>query len=564
MRTSLRGYSSIHLPNGTPYLKVCVMIVAKSERRFPFVSKVRPVYLCAIIPILVTTVHLHRYFGKTMFDFVPFWSDELIYWLASKTFRATAWSGGYFGVSEIQAPWSFSHWGLHGPLFPMLYAILNWPFGWHSNSAVVTNHVLLSLSIVFFVSQTRLPVSRQVILAGLLFTFWPLNQFSTTNMQESLHHSFALVLAALFFRFGERGVKTSNFSKSSTALVLVYLSCMRPSWSIFGLPFVLYAWSDARPRVRWVLIVMSVLLVPISPVVFKMLAAPMPAGGAQFIKFMTGHETMHGVFIYLLNNVVLLFAGDATEQNQRIQFVILILVGAVAAMRWRSKMNRHLIVCTYVLSAFLGSTVVMYIVGGQADYRVLSAPLLFSSLLLLTNAGKGYGWLIALLVALNLWIAPTALWNYAAFRRAEYTYDLKQTENFGASLAPFVQFDPVGNPWCNTLISGGLEPWVSPEFMTLPAGIGVITLWKWSGISLPPKSKFILLDLRTFAGQTVPSLPPFQVEHLKNESLMVHVGEWGKFHARYLSPIKADGLDYVLLQNLDSACNVSENRSNPT
>lgn len=70
------------------------------------------------------------FWGRSILEFVPNSSDEIIYWREIKTFSEYGFGGGQYSTDERPALFSASPFGSHGPAFAMLFGSLGRMVGW--------------------------------------------------------------------------------------------------------------------------------------------------------------------------------------------------------------------------------------------------------------------------------------------------------------------------------------------------------------------------------------------------------------------------------------------------
>jgi hypothetical protein len=289
----------------------------------------------------------------------------------------------------------------------------------------------------------------------------------------------------------------------------------------------------------------------------------MPLGGAQFVKFMTGNEGLHGTLNYFMHNVGLfLNEGAPTEKNQRLQITVLTLAAGIWTLAQLKKAGLRSLqkpevkafsITFYILFAFVFATLTMYLVGSQADYRILSAPFLFSVCVLLSLDFKWLKYLIVFFVCLNLNIFSQYLQNYKEFREPLYTFDKTKYVKLNNEVEGVLKFRPEANSWCNTIVSGGLEPWVYTEFAALPAGFGIQTVWKWAYLNAPLKSAYLILDKRSVEGKPVETRPHMEIVNKDGANVQLKIDGFGLLNLKQLAELDLDN-KLILFANLDSHC----------
>src|SRR5262249_40321423 len=105
--------------------------------------------LMAIAPGLVCRALLALQ-GLSLDEYAPETNDEIGYYLQTKAFVHKSLTGGYFTLCEKPAPATFSHFGVHGPLFPILYGLVGKTFGWELYSGPLFNCGFLTVAIAIF------------------------------------------------------------------------------------------------------------------------------------------------------------------------------------------------------------------------------------------------------------------------------------------------------------------------------------------------------------------------------------------------------------------------------
>ena len=151
--------------------------------------------LMTLTPALGTLNLINR-MNVSLANFTPVTSDEIGYYLQINAFVHHGFQGGYFTISEHPARAAFSHFGVHGPLFPVLYGALGKLLGWHFYSGPLFNVLFVTLAIGIFCLVVRPNVWQSVLGALFLATFWPFYQELVSMMQDPVHWAIAILIAA--------------------------------------------------------------------------------------------------------------------------------------------------------------------------------------------------------------------------------------------------------------------------------------------------------------------------------------------------------------------------------
>ena len=498
----------------------------------------------AALPAVEISLLLYSFFRRTLLDHIPgVINDAIDYWLEAQAFAHAGFGSGYFTIDERPAPASFSHFGSHGPLFPVLHGMLGRVLGWHAWSIPVVHTGLVAAALLFFARRIPLDRGGRILTVLSVATFWPLLLFLPTSLQEGLHLAVAVFLAAAL-RPVLDGRETSRALHASLVAVLVAASLMRPSWGLL-LPAVFVMLFGGASRRRQVLAVAAgVALGAALVAAFVHIAAPFGREEFFFVKVARLQEAASALVARTATNAGrFVEAGSALEVRGR--FLVLALALASAILAARARPRRELAFNAYNLGSILVAAVLAYVLGPWADYRVFAAHLLLSVLLLVSSTATAprrlaVGVLLVQLASIGPFIE--------AFRGlgASYRYDAARIEAFGAAVRPAIGFGRGQEGWCNTLLSVN-PPYFYPEMVALPPGIGVTMLFGSRGVPPPLRSRYVLLDPDDPRRW---SLGAPTVTHVGPDHVQVTVGDWLSLD---LMPLASTPVGQ-LYQNLDARC----------
>ncbi|HSF20299.1 MAG TPA: hypothetical protein VLK65_32600 [Vicinamibacteria bacterium] len=439
-------------------------------------------------------------FGVSLFDYVPgFDNDEIHYWHEILTFSEVGFSGGYYTVDELPAPAAFSPFGTEGPAFAFLYGSLAKVFGWHPFSPAFYNAVLVFFCLAGMSLLARSPSPASALIAVLTATYWPLAIVAPTIMQEPLHNAAAILLAGVFYRF-VRNDRSSGGSRWLGGLTIAVMSTVRCTWSAFSAPFLLLALPWSRMRA----IVWSLVFVSLAFLVASWWASPYPRY-TLWPDLMSGHRWVHRWLLWNGSNFFRLvdepYGAEAATLGLMLRCqmaAIVIYAGWRLSMAVRNEDRVERAIMALILFSLLHivlAQILFYSVDNFHDYRVFGPYLLFVLILLILFERFG---VVALVIASNLLAAPTFLEAYAVrnIEGVDYVRRGPMSKNVPASLGDFEKavrgalvYRPDSNRWCNTLLTRTYRS----QLIAVPAGIGLSALLDAEELSLPPKSKYILL-----------------------------------------------------------------------
>jgi hypothetical protein len=226
-----------------------------------------------LTPATVTSLVLARQLNATLLDCKPNYgvmgrSDEMHYWEEIHCFQHVGFGGGYFVVNERPAPASWTHFGPHGPAFPVVYGSLARVFGWRLESGPCFNIGFLMLGSAAWLWFVR-PTTQQLLTAILLtMSFWPSILFIPAMLQESFHCAVAFALAGL----AHRSINHNDPRVWSFVVLVALVSLMRVTWALLLIPWALLAMSGMNKLAR--IAVFS--LVPALFLLWGNIASPYP------------------------------------------------------------------------------------------------------------------------------------------------------------------------------------------------------------------------------------------------------------------------------------------------
>jgi hypothetical protein len=461
------------------------------------------VLLCvAGVPILVIAL-VHVFFGVPLSAYRPIINDEVAYWHQALTFSRTGFAGGYYTLGEVTNPSGLTPFGPHGPGFAVIYGTWGAIFGWHRHTAVILNLIAIGGAAWIWVSLTRVSIPRLLLATMLLLTFWHMLFWAPTGMQESLHHAGALVLAGCFA--SALGPSPRWWVTALGWITIGVLSFVRPSW-IFLLP--LWALATARTSSRaMAMATLATSLVIGGAILFAYSRTTAPYDeGFFFLRAASLSLGAEAILDNVSSNVQRLSRpGEyhAIELLERYQYGALLLattLAAVVTMSKRRGLTPHLAITAATLAIALTAMLLLYQFTNYAEHRVLSAFLLFGAMLCLAAPGRLGPALAAGLVCSSLVSARTSLIEVEDAWRARFVWDRRSVTELERALGNTVRYRPEVSRWCNTLLTSQYPP----QLIAVPAGIGLSVVRKPEKMTLPPRSRYLLLDEPVRAAFTGP------------------------------------------------------------
>ncbi len=461
--------------------------------------------LIAAVPFLVAFYVVYVKLGRSLADYIPSapaLSDSLYYWVQVDAFRAVSFKSGYFTYGEQPAPASFSHFGAWGPLFPMLYGSVAKLVGWEFWTSVVLNLALLSAALLCYTALAGPNAKQKALLLLTIASFWAMHLYSTTSMQESLHHAYGLVLAGLTFRLLTRP-KPSRRLQAITLLSLFTFAVLRFSWALLIPFYSALTRPHATRKARAVSVLAGTAFSAVAIGLFIYLSAPYPSGAIDDLKNALAARSplafAEGVQSYLeaVSRALLQKPHSRLPVVQVLQVGAVLFASALHLFRHKSGGPQHAtrtgwLLTLYILGVALITPAFFQYAPLQSNgYRIIATYFLFTLALLLALRQFTIVATVALLGALTF---SYFLRSYEKTYAPQFTHPPTTKASiaaFGETVAQHITYRKGVSAWCNTVISDGNYAFL-PHNLAWPDGIGLSTLLTPPAPS-PLKSQYVFL-----------------------------------------------------------------------
>lgn len=488
------------------------------------------ILVVAAIPVFATVLLVNFHLHTSLTDFVPVGSDELNYWHETLTFIHAGFQGGYYTINELPPAASFTHFYTHGPWYPIVFGSIGKIIGWEFYTPVIINLALVMIALAVFMLMVRLN-NHQIILIGLLmFTFWPVLLYMLTGMQESLQYALAILLAGVFISVLAKQERLSVRQQAAYAVLIGVAGVLRMSWGILFLPLFWLA-APRTTHARLLALVKSAIALSMVVVIAQYVGAP--GNNSVFTVLGTFRNSvgygLHILVLYVGFNLGKLLnpAKNPLDVLQTFQMLMCIVAFCIAPFfLWRRRrrltppdIHFH----AYNLGAILIAGLALYIIGtvGMGDYRVFSAHLLLTLLVLIAN--RRY-FPVFFIIITNLLLLPIFLSVYFDFSAPKFATDRQMMADYAGVMQENVRYDPQTiNAWCNTLLHH-VSDLNGPLLTGVPAGIGESFFREPDDPELPLKSQYVQLsdEVYTRLMQREPRPHLVQLAVLPNERTLYH------------------------------------------
>jgi hypothetical protein len=498
----------------------------------------------AALPAVEVSLLLYAFFRRSLLDHIPgVINDAVDYWLEARAFAYAGFQGGYFTIDERPAPASFSHFGSHGPFFPMLHGTLARLFGWHPYSIPLFHLGFVTAALLIFARHVSLDGRCRALTALSLATFWPLLLLLPTSLQEGLHLAVAVWLATAFRALLD-GREASRTMRASLIVILSMATLMRPSWGLLLVPAFMLLLGDVAWRRQVLAAVAGLVLWATLIAAFAYVAAPFGQEEFFFVRIARFQEGASALLTHAAANASRFTeAGSALEVRNR--FLVLGLALSTGALAWFARPRHELVFHAYNLGSIFLASLFTYLFGNWGDYRVFSAHLLLTTLLLASSRAPVALGLAAVALLAQLGSVGPFIEVFPELRDT-YRYNRARMRAFRVAARGVLVFEARQDAWCNTLVSVN-SPYFYRHMIGLPPGMGVTMLFGSGGAPRPPlRSRYVLLDPDpdrwSMGTPTVTLIGP--------EHVHVGVGDWLSLDLKPLVPTFVG----QLYENLDARC----------
>lgn len=417
-----------------------------------------------IILFVTTSVIAHH----SVFNSVPYWSDELSYWHEILSFSQRGLNFGYYTINEA-LPKCLSF-GSHGFGAVSVYALFGKIFGWKTYSIVIANAFFMSLAFLFLIVYVKVSSKHLLYILFFSLTYTPLILFSPTSMAELLNCSVLIVYFSMLYIYLKRG---SRNLLVSLILFCTAISFIRIIYIVLFLPLLFKIKTEFQFDLKFLIsvvgwIVFSALLfvlnnIFVSPYPDSFLNELLSSKGfSEFVSNFVAH------FVQNSWNLINPVSENIIQVLNRYFAVFVCLICLVKSKSIQTRFKKIEIgyfIVFLILFLFLLISIAAYDVLDWRDYRVI-APVLFGSILFLMLNGRRFivyfSLVVNLLGIIFLLVSPQVL---ESFNKGRYTNPVKNEmlNRIIYTKCPYSRFE-------NTIV---VQQFNSDVVLNTPAGIGI-------------------------------------------------------------------------------------------
>jgi hypothetical protein len=447
--------------------------------------RIAAVAVFLLVPAAVVLLALAGHHA-TLADVRPSWNDDLNYYNEIACFVRAGFGGGYCVVDERTAPATWSHFGPHGPAFPVLYGLPARLVGWFPTSGSYFNIAVMALAAGVWVWLARPDLKQLAVATVLVASFWPAILSLPSTYQDALHFAIAFVLAGL----AQRALRDAVSPRSSWPLVvaIILASLVRLPWILVLVPWAAIAFPGKRWYSRCAILLSVACLIPGVTWAWGAICSPYDDLLSDWIAEAKSQPKF--AFWDLLWHWNREWAAyfDQTKTptvSMLLRYQIVALFVLAAGLLIRRTYPRATVFAALNVLVVLVPTMLIYGTFDWHDYRVIAPHMLLALLVLLSADYR----IVLPFVAANLLFVGPFLGQFADWTRPRLRPDVAAP--FREAIAPFVEYNPAAGPWGNTILVP-VDLW-SVTLEGIPAGVGATMLYHEERLKRPVRSRWVLL-----------------------------------------------------------------------
>ena len=226
-----------------------------------------------VVPGLITTLMVSHYYGAEAACTFPAFNDEVSHWHQIKTFSEAQFQGGYYTWNEKAAKFAFSHFGNWGMGFAVVMGSIAKLFGWHASSAMPYNVTLITIALALMILVTGPDVRQTALLIAFTATTWPLLLYLPRTMETSLHISFGVLFAVVFY-VREAYPKWRRYAGVGFVVLLAAAAMVQFTWLLVTFAWLLWRGGTRRQIVMRVGVAITICFLGAS--YFRLTIPPYP------------------------------------------------------------------------------------------------------------------------------------------------------------------------------------------------------------------------------------------------------------------------------------------------
>ncbi len=471
--------------------------------------------LAIVSPLIITIALTKILFQSDLAHYGLLWNDEIQYWLEINGFQLIGLNTGYFSVEELISSAGFSHFGTHGPVYPMFMGTLAKIFGWSLISGPIYNLAFIMLGVASFLLLTRPNIKKVIYLLIFMLVSFPVLSYIPSTMQESLNQALAFAIGGVLIVVSSKK-QPSRWLMILGFFLIFFASLIRVTWSLLFFPYLWVISGGRNVKQKTVPLVAAAGMVLLSFGLYSYWTSSFPDSflyKALNVSPFNGLNVMIEVLKNIRNNLVNFFSfaepANILEIFQRYLILLTLCISAILVF----KKKYQFLIPLFILGLETIITIVAYDVLAFRDFRTLSPFLIISVLFMIeyskTSSVRTPLWIF---LAVSLAFYPAFVKSYQTELHFDHYVDTRYfpPDNELSRMFEHLPFDENEDPWCNSMLTTDI---FSREMLALAPGIGVNLLLDPERMTLPVKSHYLFIH-------------PKYVTTLGLDGKLVYVGSW--------------------------------------
>lgn len=471
--------------------------------------------LAIVSPLIITIALAKILFQSDLAHYGLIWNDEIQYWLEINGYQLIGTNTGYFSVEELISSAGFSHFGTHGPVYPMVMGTLAKIFGWSLISGPIYNLAFIMIGVASFLVLTRPNFKKVLYIFIFVLVLYPVIAYIPTTMQESLHQALAFAIGGVLITVSSKR-QPSRWLVILGVFLIFFASLIRVTWSLLFFPYLWVISGNGKIKQKIVPLAAASSMVLLSLGLYFYWTSSYPEAFLYKVFNISPFNVLNvivEVLKHIRDNLVNFFSFAKPAYFLEILQRYLILYTLAISAIFVFKKKYQFLIPLLILGLETIITIVAYDVLYYRDFRTLS-PFLIISVLFLVEYSDTRMVRIPLWIylAVNLAFYPAFIKTYQTELHVNRYLDNRNfpPDNQLSRMYKSLTFDENEDPWCNSILTTDIFP---REMLALAPGIGVNLLLDPDRMTLPVKSHYLFIQ-------------PKYISPLGLDGKLVYVDSW--------------------------------------
>ncbi len=342
------------------------------------------VKLLGALFLMLFLLFVYFVYKSTSLEYLPIFSDEYGYYLDAKAFQLCNSLDAATTINEYYS--KVGNFSFHGFMYTLFYGTFFKLFSLFGiTPSIMIVNMFLVFSLLVFLVISRIKLEKKFFIGIVFLSNFIFVLFISSSMTEIFHLVFAVIVGYLLYLIYETKEKKYQYILIVLAL---FLSLFRLSWI-----FILFGLFPLSTSIKDYLKYTFILLFGVVFAIMTMqyLYASFPFGFMyDFTLYLHNHsfaDIMNMLYQHFASNVVKYFYSEGYLQYRYVFFykyliVVLFLYSLYSSFKSREK---SIIAGTIIAFVFLLNLFLVYDAYGWREVRVLAAPFMMLTVILVLN-----------------------------------------------------------------------------------------------------------------------------------------------------------------------------------